>query len=122
MQTSSDHQATRSDHDEQQVSSVAFQLWDTAGRPQGRDQEFWYQAEKQIQKRRNASPTGSSTAKGATQAASSPPSSVLTADRSRTETSNNRNPVQQSNGGTNGGSNALASSGMPTRDKKNATR
>ena len=31
-----------------QIADLAFQLWDSNGRPQGRDQEFWFQAEAQI--------------------------------------------------------------------------
>jgi hypothetical protein len=33
---------------DQRIRTRAWQLWDQAGRPQGRDHEFWLQAEKEI--------------------------------------------------------------------------
>ena len=30
------------------IQDRAFRLWDQAGRPQGRDWEFWFMAEKEI--------------------------------------------------------------------------
>ncbi|MBE7733159.1 DUF2934 domain-containing protein [Devosia faecipullorum] len=34
--------------DEQKVRDRAFQLWDAAGQPEGREQEFWYAAEQEL--------------------------------------------------------------------------
>ena len=34
--------------DENAVTNQAYLLWQTAGRPQGRDLEFWLQAEAQV--------------------------------------------------------------------------
>lgn len=34
--------------DEQSVSRLAYQLWETAGRPVGRDLEFWLAAEAKL--------------------------------------------------------------------------
>lgn len=34
---------------EEQIPERAYQLWDEAGRPQGRDREFWEQARRQIE-------------------------------------------------------------------------
>ena len=33
---------------EKRVLERAYQLWEEAGRPEGRDQEFWRQAEREI--------------------------------------------------------------------------
>jgi hypothetical protein len=33
---------------EQQIRDYAYQLWDRAGRPQGRDAEFWHAAEVEL--------------------------------------------------------------------------
>ncbi|CCE08189.1 hypothetical protein BRAS3843_2650012 [Bradyrhizobium sp. STM 3843] len=40
------------DTDDQEISKRAHQLWEQAGRPSGRDQEFWYEAERQIKAER----------------------------------------------------------------------
>jgi hypothetical protein len=32
------------------IALRAYQLWDAAGRPQGRDEEFYYQAEEELRK------------------------------------------------------------------------
>lgn len=34
--------------DEQKVRDRAFQLWDAASQPEGREQEFWYAAEQEL--------------------------------------------------------------------------
>lgn len=36
------------DIDEQKIRDRAFQLWDAAGQPEGREQEFWYAAELEL--------------------------------------------------------------------------
>lgn len=41
--------------DESNVSRLAYQLWETAGRPSGRDLEFWLAAEAKV--RANGHPT-----------------------------------------------------------------
>ena len=46
METTSRHIGSGSN--QQNVASVAFSLWEHAGRPQGRDQEFWFEAERLI--------------------------------------------------------------------------
>ena len=33
------------------IQDRAYRLWDQAGRPQGRDWEFWFMAEKEIKER-----------------------------------------------------------------------
>ena len=33
---------------EDQIRARAHQLWEAAGRPEGRDQEFWIEAERQL--------------------------------------------------------------------------
>lgn len=34
--------------DDDKIRDRAFQLWDQAGQPEGREQEFWYQAEREL--------------------------------------------------------------------------
>lgn len=34
--------------DQEKIRDRAFQLWDRAGQPEGREQEFWYQAEREM--------------------------------------------------------------------------
>ncbi len=34
---------------EEQIRKRAQELWERAGRPQGRDEEFWHWAEKELQ-------------------------------------------------------------------------
>ncbi|KKB75988.1 hypothetical protein VW35_19845 [Devosia soli] len=36
------------DYDEHKVRDRAYQLWIDAGEPEGREQEFWYQAEREL--------------------------------------------------------------------------
>lgn len=36
---------------EDQIKDRAYQLWDEAGQPEGREQEFWYQAERELAER-----------------------------------------------------------------------
>ena len=31
-----------------EIQQRAHQLWEQAGRPEGRDEEFWYQAEREL--------------------------------------------------------------------------
>lgn len=33
---------------EQQIRERAHQLWEAAGSPEGREQEFWYRAEREL--------------------------------------------------------------------------
>ncbi len=33
---------------EDKIRDRAFQLWDQAGQPDGREEEFWYEAEKEL--------------------------------------------------------------------------
>jgi hypothetical protein len=33
---------------EEQIRERAYALWDSEGRPDGRDQDFWYRAERQL--------------------------------------------------------------------------
>jgi hypothetical protein len=33
---------------DEQIRTRAWQLWEEAGRPEGRDEEFWYEAEKEV--------------------------------------------------------------------------
>lgn len=33
------------------IQDRAYRLWDQAGRPQGRDWDFWFKAEKQVKER-----------------------------------------------------------------------
>jgi hypothetical protein len=34
--------------DHEKVRDRAYQLWDRAGQPEGRDQEFWFDAEREL--------------------------------------------------------------------------
>lgn len=34
--------------DEQKIRDRAFQLWDRAGQPEGQEQDFWFQAEREL--------------------------------------------------------------------------
>lgn len=34
--------------EEQKVRDRAFQLWDQAGQPEGREEEFWFAAEREL--------------------------------------------------------------------------
>ncbi|MEQ8599665.1 MAG: DUF2934 domain-containing protein [Devosia sp.] len=34
--------------DQDKIRDRAFQLWDKAGQPEGREEEFWYQAEREL--------------------------------------------------------------------------
>jgi hypothetical protein len=44
------------------IASRAYQLWEQAGHPGGRDQEFWYEAERQLRSAASASPAAQSPA------------------------------------------------------------
>lgn len=35
-------------NEEDKVRDRAYQLWNDAGQPEGREQEFWYQAEREL--------------------------------------------------------------------------
>lgn len=50
METSSRNLNMDSGKHQQHVASIAFSLWEKAGRPQGRDEEFWFEAEKVLAK------------------------------------------------------------------------
>jgi Protein of unknown function (DUF2934) len=43
----------RSDKD---VIRRAYELWEQAGKPEGRDEEFYHQAEQELRKQDNSSP------------------------------------------------------------------
>ena len=34
--------------DQEKIRDRAYQLWDRAGQPEGREQEFWYDAEREL--------------------------------------------------------------------------
>jgi hypothetical protein len=34
--------------DQEKIRDRAYQLWDRAGQPDGREQEFWYDAEREL--------------------------------------------------------------------------
>jgi hypothetical protein len=36
------------DPTDEQIRDRAHQLWETAGRPEGREHEFWYRAEREL--------------------------------------------------------------------------
>lgn len=35
---------------EQQIRERAYQLWEAAGKPEGREQDFWLQAERELKR------------------------------------------------------------------------
>ena len=39
---------TMANPSDEQIRERAHQLWEAAGSPEGREQEFWYQAEKEL--------------------------------------------------------------------------
>jgi hypothetical protein len=41
----------------QEIDARAYQLWEQAGRPEGREDEFWHLAEQELRNEDNASPT-----------------------------------------------------------------
>ena len=45
----------RADNTEEQVRRRAFELWEEHGRPEGYDEEFWLQAERQLKGGANSS-------------------------------------------------------------------
>ncbi|ODT79516.1 MAG: hypothetical protein ABS76_20290 [Pelagibacterium sp. SCN 64-44] len=34
--------------DQEKIRDRAYQLWDRAGQPEGREEEFWYEAEREL--------------------------------------------------------------------------
>jgi hypothetical protein len=48
---------------QEEISKYAFQLWQSEGCPQGKDQEFWFRAETALQQRQTASSLTSSGSK-----------------------------------------------------------
>lgn len=36
------------DIDNDKIRNRAYQLWEAAGQPEGREQDFWYQAEREL--------------------------------------------------------------------------
>ncbi len=42
------------DIEEQKIRERAFQLWDQAGQPDGREEEFWFLAERELAERGEA--------------------------------------------------------------------
>jgi hypothetical protein len=49
VKTTATASAARRDITSDCIASRAYSLWENAGRPQGRDMEFWFQAEQQLQ-------------------------------------------------------------------------
>jgi hypothetical protein len=43
----------------EQITSRAYELWEQAGKPEGRDEEFYLQAEKELQEELKLEPPGS---------------------------------------------------------------
>ena len=43
----------------EQITSRAYELWEQAGKPEGRDEEFYLQAEKELQEELKREPPGS---------------------------------------------------------------
>jgi Protein of unknown function (DUF2934) len=41
----------------QEIDARAYQLWEQAGRPEGREAEFWHLAEQELRNEDKASPT-----------------------------------------------------------------
>jgi len=41
---------------EEQIRTLAFELWRNAGEPEGEVEKFWYQAEKELLRRRDVRP------------------------------------------------------------------
>jgi hypothetical protein len=60
------HQDTAANHDE--IASIAFILWDQAGRPSGRDLEFWLTAEQRVIAARQPQPDASVPSQSSTKA------------------------------------------------------
>jgi hypothetical protein len=58
MQTSTQHKTANPE----QIARAAYQLWEQAGKPTGRDMEFWLKAERQISvtSRTSANPANTS--------------------------------------------------------------
>jgi hypothetical protein len=50
----------------QSISIRAYELWEQEGRPQGRDQAHWFEAERELQELQRGSPVENSPANGAT--------------------------------------------------------
>ena len=46
---------------EEEIRQTAYRLWEQAGRPEGRDQEFWYDAQRTLESRERSG-NGMSTA------------------------------------------------------------
>src|SRR6266705_2095195 len=53
----------------EKIAGVAYTLWERAGRPSGRDEEFWLEAERQIAAAREPSVARSQTSRSAAQPA-----------------------------------------------------
>jgi hypothetical protein len=43
----------------EQITNRAYELWEQAGKPEGRDEEFYLQAEKELQEELKLEPPGS---------------------------------------------------------------
>jgi hypothetical protein len=41
---------------EEQIKRRAYELWERAGKPEGREEEFYYQAEEELRKKNKPSP------------------------------------------------------------------
>lgn len=69
----------------QQIATVAYRLWEQAGRPDGRDVEFWLQAERQttFQSPGVAKSAGSTRSASAADTAANVPSSDVIGSAAR---------------------------------------
>jgi hypothetical protein len=56
----------------QLISVRAYQLWEQEGRPHGRDQAHWLEAERELQELQRESPAANSSANGGTDPVSQP--------------------------------------------------
>src|SRR5688572_23730700 len=97
---------------QEQVACVAYGLWEKAGRPAGRDQEFWFKAQQQIAL---ASQTGTSaTTPFEQRAKASPSAAAASALLSTTPTAaewKSRSQIENGGGSENG----------PARGKRTAS-
>src|SRR5207247_5173211 len=97
MQTSIRQNTTPS---QEQVACVAYGLWEKAGRPSGRDLEFWLKAEQQIA--RASRPRMFATTPDEQRPKASPPATPASAVPSTTTTAFERKSRSQENGDRSG--------------------
>ena len=48
MWETKERQAAMSEIPEHEIRKKAYELWESAGRPEGSDQDFWLEAERQL--------------------------------------------------------------------------